>query len=184
MATVLFIGTEDLKRNTIVSGSVDVDKFIHYIKIAQQIHITDYIGTDLYDRLQAGITANDLTAVELTLLNDYIQDALIHFAMAEYLPFSAFHVKNGGVFKHISETSSNAEKEEIDFLVQKERNFAQYYAKRLVDYLCTNSSSYPQYSTNTEDDISPSKNVNYSMGIYLNDIPTSEELRQYRDLER
>jgi hypothetical protein len=37
MATALFIKPIDIKRNTIIDGNVDVDKFIQFIKIAQQI---------------------------------------------------------------------------------------------------------------------------------------------------
>lgn len=183
MAVALFISSTDLKKNTLVSGSVDVDKFIPYIKIAQQLYIERHLGTKLYERLQAGIIANDLNANEQILLNDWVQDTLIHYAMAEYLPFSAYQVQNGGVFKHTSETSANADKAEVDFLVQKERNFAQYYADRLVDYLCNNSTLYPEYITNVDEDIRPTKIINYSGGWFLDDTPTSEELRQIRDLE-
>jgi len=182
MAVVLFIKTEDIKKNSILGGSVDTDKFIPYIKIAQQIHITNYLGTDLYVRLQEGIVANDLTTAETTLLNDYIQDALIHFAMAEYLPFAAYQVSNGGVFKHTPENSSGVDKSEVDYLVQKERDFAQYYVKRLVDFLCENSSDYPEYSTNTGADINPSKTINYSGGWFLDDA-NMDDLYKYRNLE-
>ena len=46
--TALFIETGDLKRMTILDGNVDTDKFINYIKIAQEIHIQNYLGTKLY----------------------------------------------------------------------------------------------------------------------------------------
>ena len=52
MATALFIKPIDLKRNSIIDGSVDVDKFIGFVKIAQQIHIRNYLGTDLYNKYQ------------------------------------------------------------------------------------------------------------------------------------
>ena len=164
MAQVLFIKAEDLKKNTILGGSVDTNKFIQYIKISQEIHIQNYLGSKLYQRLIAGITAGDLNADETTLLDDYIQDALIHFASAEYLPFAAYQISNGGVYKHTSENSTGVDKNEIDYLVQKERDFAQYYIKRMVDYLCVNSSLFPEYSTNVDNDIRPSKNSNYSSG--------------------
>ena len=51
MATALFIKPIDLKRNSIIDGSVDVDSFIGYIKIAQEIHIRNYLGTDLYNKI-------------------------------------------------------------------------------------------------------------------------------------
>ena len=183
MAVALFISTTDLKKNTLVSGSVDVNKFIFYIKIAQQLHIERILGTKLYERLQTAITAQTLTANESTLINDWIQDALIHYAMAEYLPFAAFQIKNGGVFKHTSETSANADKAEVDFLVQKERNFAEYYTKRLVTYLCNNSTLFPEYITNVDEDIRPTKIINYTGGWFFDDQITKDELRQIRDLE-
>ena len=39
MATVLFINRTDLVRNSIIDGNVDTDKFIQFIKIAQEIDI-------------------------------------------------------------------------------------------------------------------------------------------------
>ena len=50
MATALFIKPITLKRNSIVDGN-DIDKFIQFIKIAQQIHIRNYTGTDLYNKI-------------------------------------------------------------------------------------------------------------------------------------
>ena len=45
--TALFITRTDLVRNSILDGNVDTDKFIHFIKIAQEIHVRNYLGTDL-----------------------------------------------------------------------------------------------------------------------------------------
>ena len=100
MATALFIKREDLVKNTALSGSVDTDKFIQFIKLAQEIHVRNYLGSDLYDRISADIIADTLTGNYLTLVNDYIQDMLIHYAMSEYLPFAAYTISNGGVHKH------------------------------------------------------------------------------------
>ena len=167
MGVALFIKTDDLKRMTILDGNVDTDKFINYIKIAQEIHIQNYLGTKLYERLQAGIINNDLTADEVTLINDYVQDALIHYASAEYLPFAAYTVGNGGVFKISPENASNVDKSEIDTLVQSERSYAQYYTNRLLKYLCNNSEKYPQYSTNEDEDIKPDTILRFTGGWYL-----------------
>ena len=42
MATALFITAKDLKANTLIDGNVDVNKFLQFIKIAQQIHIQNF----------------------------------------------------------------------------------------------------------------------------------------------
>ena len=48
MAKALFIKRADLVKNTAISGNVDVDKYIQFIKLAQDIHVQNYLGTDLY----------------------------------------------------------------------------------------------------------------------------------------
>ena len=157
MATALFIKREDIVRNTVISGNVDTDKFIQFIKIAQEIHIQNYTGTKLYDKISADIVANTLAGNYLSLVTDYLQPMLIHWAMVEYLPFAAFTVANGGVYKHTSENSVNAEKIEIDYLVEKERTIAKYYTERFIDYMSFNQSLFPEYNANVNEDIYPDR---------------------------
>ncbi len=157
MATALFIKPVTLKRNSIIDGNVDVDKFIGFLKIAQQIHIRNYLGTDLYNKISNDIIGDSLTGDYLTLVNDYIQPMLIHYAMVDYLPFAAYQIKNGGIFKHSSETAETVSKSEVDYLVNKEREFAEYYTRRFIDYMAFNQASFPEYTSNTNDDISPDR---------------------------
>ena len=83
MATALFIKRSDLVKNTALNSNVDTDKFIQFISLAQEIHVQNYLGTDLYDKISADIIAGTLTGDYLDLVNDYIQPMLIHFAMVE-----------------------------------------------------------------------------------------------------
>lgn len=159
--TALFIKRQDLVRNSILDGNVDTDKFIQYIKIAQQIHIRNYLGSDLYNRISTDIINDTLTGDYLELVNDYIQPMLIHYAMVDYLPFAAYQVKNGGVFKHTSENAESATKEEVDFLIQKERDIAEYYTRRFIDYMSFNQELFPEYYTNSNDDIHPDTNATF-----------------------
>ena len=160
MPSALFIKRSDLVNNTALSGNVDTDKFIQFVKIAQDIHIQNYLGTDLYEKISADIVANTLAGDYLALVNDYIQPMLIHFAMVEYLPFAAYTIANGGVYKHNSENSSLALKEEIDSLIAKERDYAEYYTQRFIDYMSFNApSKFPEYYSNNNEEIYPDKNA-------------------------
>jgi len=161
MATALFIKRQDLVRNSILDGNVDTDKFIQYIKIAQEIHVRNYLGTDLYNKISTDILNNNLNGDYLELVNVYIQPMLIHYAMVDYLPFAAYQVKNGGVFKHSSENAETATKDEVDFLIQKERDIAEYYTRRFIDYMSFNQESFPEYYTNSNDDIHPDTNATF-----------------------
>ena len=162
MATALFISRTDLVKNSILDGNVDTDKFIQFIKISQEIHIQNYLGSKLYDKIYADIIAGTLAGDYLALVTDYLQPMLIHYAMMDYLPFAAYQIKNGGVFKHNSENSETVSKDEIDFLTKKQRDFAEYYTRRFIDYICFNSNKFPEYNNNTETDIYPDKDTNSS----------------------
>lgn len=161
MATTLFITPKDLKSNTILNGNVDTDLFINFIKIAQQMHVQNYLGTKLYDSITTKITTSTLTGDYLDLVTDYVQPMLIHYAMVDYLPFANYQIRNGGVFKHRTDNSESTTKDELDILVQKHRTFADFYTKRFVDYMGIYASSlFPEYWTNANDNMFPDRNPN------------------------
>lgn len=165
MATALWIKREDLVRQTALGGNVDQDKFLQFIKIAQEIHIQNYTGTKLYDKISNDIIAGTLANPYLALVNDYLQPMLIHFAMVEYLPFAAYTIANGGVYKHTSENSTSVEKNEVDFLVEKERNIAQYYTDRFITYMSYNQATFPEYYLNNNADVFPDTDANFSSWV-------------------
>ena len=162
MAQALFITTKDIAKFTALNGNVDTDKFIQFVKIAQDIHIQNYLGTDLFNKINNDIVAGTLSGNYLSLVTDYIKPIVIHFGMLEYLPFAAYTIANKGVYKHNSENSQTVEKNEVDFLVNKERSIAEHYAKRFTDYMCNNSTLYPEYNSNSNGDMYPDKDVNFT----------------------
>jgi len=165
MAKALWIKRDDLVRNTLISGNLDTDRFVQFISIAQDIHIQNYTGTKLYDKISADIIANTLANPYLALVNDYLQPMLIQWALCEYLPFAAYTVGNGGVFKHNSENSTTAEKIEVDYLVGKARDLAQYYTDRFITYMSYNQASFPEYNSNNNADVYPDTDSNFSSWV-------------------
>jgi len=119
------------------------------------------LGGALYNKISDDIIAGTLAGDYLALVQDYLKDMLIHFAMVDYLPFSAYQIANGGVFKHNSENSVNATKNEIDYLVDKHRNFAQFYTRRFLDYMCFNSNLFPEYNENQNGEMYPDQDANF-----------------------
>ena len=247
MAEALLISRNDIVKFTALNGNIDTDSFIQWIKVAQDIHIQNYLGTNLLEKLQldvtklvtkvpvgiqviaqgsgysgAGLTTTaippsvgsgmivncgfsggsviaanfvaqgsgynvgDLVTIDggnndailevlqlfsiapdyLNLLNTYVKPMLIHWAMVEYLPFSAYTIANKGVFKHTSENATSVEKNEVDFLVEKERMIAQNYTERFINYINFNNSLFPEYSTNSNADMFPSTQNNFT-GWYI-----------------
>ena len=163
MAEALFVTRKDIVKYTNVSGGVDTDKFIQYVKIAQNIHIQNYIGTDLYNKISNDIIAGNLAGNYETLVENHIKPSLVHWAMVEYLPFAAYSVSNKGIFKGTSENAESVSKEEVDFLIEKERTTAQYYTDRMIEHFSFNAASlYPEYYTNNNSDVYPDKSADFS----------------------
>ena len=82
---------------------------------------------------------------------------LIHWAMVYYLPWAAYTVANRGIYKHNSENSESVSKTEVDYLIEKERTLAMAYTQKFIKYICHNTALFPEYSTNTDNDVSPSR---------------------------
>jgi hypothetical protein len=166
MAQALFVSREDIVKYTALSGNIDTDKFIQWVKVAQDIHIQNYLGTKLFDKINDGIVDNNLVNPYLSLLNIYIKPMVIHWSMVEFMPFSAYTFGNKGVYKHNSENSENVDKSEIDFLIEKERSIAEHYTRRFIDYMSFNQAQFPEYNTNSNDDMFPDKEADFT-GWYL-----------------
>jgi hypothetical protein len=86
--------------------------------------------------------------------------------MKYYLPFACYTFSNKGVYKHNSENSTSVEKNEIDFLIEKETQIAQHYTQRFIDYISNNNSLFPEYSSNSNGDMNPDTQNNYT-GWYI-----------------
>jgi hypothetical protein len=166
MATVLFINRTDLVRNSILDGNVDTDKFIQFVKISQQINIQNYLGTELYNKFTTIIGNGDIDTNQYVnykmLLNEYIQPMLIWYAQVDYIPFAAYQIKNGGVYKHSSENAETVSKSEVDYLVEKARTYADWYSRRFIDYMAFNQELFPEYTSNINNDIYPSYDATFN----------------------
>ena len=152
----LFITTKDIQQFTAMNGSVDPDNFVQFVKIAQDLDIQNYLGTDLYNKIQAEIVAGTLADPYLTLLNDYIKSMLLHWSMVEYLPYAGVNIANGGIYTKNPENSTALTKEHVDSLVERSRTTAQFYTNRFIDWMQNNAAGLiPEYYSNSQEDMYP-----------------------------
>jgi hypothetical protein len=168
----LFINRNDIIKQTPLQGSIDADRLINFVRTAQDKYILDLLGTVLFKFLQAKIeddTIGELNAFYQDLITDHIKPTLIWYSVVEYLPFSAVQFKSEGAVNHESEQSKAVGKNEIDYLLQKATNNADYYATRMQDYLTAYSNQIPQYleSVGNSTQIFPNMSNTYWGGIKL-----------------
>ena len=166
MAYVLFISEERLKDSTTIGLNVDVNLLSPYIKMSQKLYIETKIGTQLSDKLKALIVAGTVNnagnEAYATLLNDYIAEVLPSYCLWMAVPFLRYKIENGNIYSKTSETGNALSTEEAQHLSNEGLNTAEYYMERMSDYIRNNTSSFPEYSTNTGADVNPDRNSYYS----------------------
>lgn len=172
MATALFINRNDIIKNTPLQGAIDADALLPFMVTAQVKYIKNLIGTVLYDYLAAQIiagTIDNLSVYYQDLIHDHIKPTLIWYACVEYIPFSAVQFKSNGAVKQQSEQGVAPTKTEIDYLLSKAQDNAEYYALRLQNYLIAYSNQIPQYleSVGNQTQIYPDQTNQYFSGINL-----------------
>ena len=172
MAIALFISRNDIIKNTPLQGAIDADALLPFVNTAQVKYLKNLLGTVLYDYLQAQIiagTVSSLSSYYQDLLDDHIKNTLIWYSAVEYIPFSSVQFKSNGAVKQQSEQGIAPSKNEIDYLLSKALNNADYYALRLQNYLIAYSNEIPQYleSVGNQTQIYPDQTNQYFGGIQL-----------------
>lgn len=148
MSYALFVSRNDIIKNTPLQGSIDADRLLPFVRTAQDKYMLNLLGTVLFEFIQEKITTGTYGALNpfyQDLMDDHIKPTLIWYSCVEYIPFSGIQFKSEGAVKHQSEQSVAPGKNEIDYLLQKAMNSADFYATRLQNYLIAYSNQIPQF---------------------------------------
>ena len=145
MANVLFISEAYLKENTNIDENVDVKEIIPSIVDAQEMHLLPCLGSALYEDLKTKIAAVTTNSDEDTLISSYIAPMLVKFVQMELSTDLLYKYRDKGVMKKSSENSSSVSYTDMRYLMDRWDNKAQFYKKRLIDYLCGNTALFPTY---------------------------------------
>jgi hypothetical protein len=169
---VLLISEVKLKNFTNINKNVDMDVLKAEVQVAQDIDLQTILGSRFYYHLldQVYATGNTFNADELILVNDYIQPYLIQTAYFNAIPQIHYRTMNRGIVAGDMESAHSVDIETMKYLrtIQKQR--ADFYSQRLLDYLLTGrgQNKFPDYnSASTIDGMIPDKSEKFNNGIYL-----------------
>jgi len=176
----LFISTDRLIKDSALGSSVDANLLLPYILMAQDRYILPILGTDLTNKLISDIQGSSLAGDYLTLLQTFIQPALVQFSFATVLPFLRLRMVNNAIVTMNSEQGSSVSHDDLKPLINASMDQAEFYRERLIDYVTSNTSSFPEYSTNqtSEGDLSPTTQ-NYYAGLNLDVAPMSNKMKNF-----
>lgn len=169
-ANILFIGEETLKSRTGISNFIDGKQIKPQIKVAQDMYIQAALGSGLYLRLQAGITADNLNVYETNLLDVYVTDCLCWYTMS-LLPMAlGYQFFSKGVLQKTAEESNTPSRGDLELISSSYKMTAEFYKQRMINYLRENYVLFAEYINpgNGLDTIFPEKKA-YTCPVYLGD---------------
>lgn len=154
MKNTLFISVNTIKERTGLHSNVDDKLILPEIQTAQDMYILPLLGSNLYERLQNGIVADDLNADEIILLDDFVTTTLMYFVLSELPVGLSYQMFNKGIMRKTSDHGLNPDMQELIDVANRYRSRAEFYKQRTIKFLRQNAASgkYPEY-------------VNFGVGI-------------------
>lgn len=147
VTNAMFINESYLKTRTPVNGQLDIKNMVPFIETAQDMFVQPIIGSVFYESLMnsiAGVTgASALSNDEKALLN-VIQPMLAYYTIYHSIPFLTAEIRGAGIVKAEGNHYTATPKSEIENMRNAALGFAQFYERRLIDYLCANKAKFPK----------------------------------------
>ena len=182
MDTVLLVSEQIMKNWTSLDNNIRIDVLTPSIIQAQDQFIQDSVGTPFYRRLKEGVVANDLNANEEMFLKDYIGPTLIQYALYLLLPSLKYKMVEKGILNGTSEETQPTSLDEMKYLREGALDTAQFYNKRMLEFLQDNPNMFPLYQNPTPNDgMTPNRQNPYFSGIQTNIPARRDNLWIYAD---
>lgn len=184
METVLLVSEQRMKQWTSLDNNIRIDILTPSILQAQDIYIQDTLGTPFYKRLKEGIVADDLNADENAFLKDYVGPTLIQYALYLLLPSLKYKMVEKGILNGTSEETAPTTLDEMKYLRDSALDTAEFYNKRMLEFLKDNPGMFPLYTNPTpQDGMLPNKQNPYFSGLQTNIPNRRNDLYIYADCD-
>lgn len=169
---ILFISVNTIKERSGLHNNVDEKLVNPEILASQDMFILPCLGTALYNRLQDGIVADDLTALEQDILDTYITPTLVYYVLSELPMGLSYQFYNKGLIRKSGDGQENPSASEMIDVADRYKGRAEFYKQRMVKFLKEKAVKglLPLYLNpgNTIDTMIP-ENQAYTTSIWLGD---------------
>jgi hypothetical protein len=168
MINTFFTSQAWLKAYLPISQNVQFQDLVPHLQTTHQINLNEFLGTNFFNYLLNTYSAQTLNANETILVEDFIKPYTAWQTLFYAFPYMSYQLFNKGVLQLTSENGNATDLDVIKYMQKLTNDRAQWFSQRLINYLCDNSSLFPQYQTNNGDDIKPFKgNTTYEADLYL-----------------
>lgn len=168
-----------IKERSTIHGNIDPKFLYPEIKVAQDMYIHPILGSALFNKLLVDVNASGLVAPYKTLVDDYIVDSLMYYAISQLPMGMGFQFWNKGVIRKVGDSTELPSMSELVDIANHYRLRGEWYAQRLMLYLkeYATESFIPEYVQPGDgiDTINPANSA-FTMPIYLDGYHTCQSL--------
>jgi len=164
MKKIYLLSENFIKNNTPINLNVEPYLINLAILDSQALKIQQALGTPLYNKILSLVEDGtiDSNIPYKTLLNEYIQPALLHWVIVESLPYIRYKIMNKSVSSQDSENASPITNDELRYMIREITNKAEFYTERLVSFLKEDCGKiYTEYKETTKQ-LKPQKSAYFS----------------------
>ena len=167
MANVLLVSETKLKAFSSIHQNVDTALLANNIKIAQDLHLQNLIGTRFINDIYDQVRTNTLTQVYKELLDDWISPYLIWASVFEATPEIFMRQMNKSVVIGDTEQGKAISVKEMAYLRELYQSRFNFYQQRLQDQLRNRPNLYPLYFAYTSTDGMAPRRETYFKNIHF-----------------
>jgi hypothetical protein len=136
---ILFITETFIKKYSNIDDNVDAQYITPVIDLVQKMYIRPILGTALYDELVTQITNDTVSANNVNLIENYIQDSMLYYVLSEGLPSFTYKIENKSVSTKTSDNATPVDNSIIQSEVARYKDRAEFFAQTLIDFLEANA---------------------------------------------
>ena len=118
------------------------------MKVAKQVPLT--ISKAVYDRLVNAFFTPETPADPADTAIDYLQRAMLHFAIYEHKIYLTLNVSNDGITTKKTDTETTAFKYQTDELVDNLLSTAWFWMNELIKFLEEKLANFPEWENSDE----------------------------------
>lgn len=166
---IYWITESRLKDWTVVLGNVDAKLIMPLIPTLSDMWVKDRLGTYFYNDILAKYNAQTISGAEVELVK-IIQETLLWRAASDIAITSAFQLTNKGPQEQNGINSTPAGQSNVSLISKHYQQKAEYFDARLVNYIKLNKDSFPNFTSNLNNDCSIVDVIPNKKGGYNKDI--------------
>lgn len=163
---ILLTSEDFVKSMTNISDNVAAGYLLPSMREAQDMYLQPVIGTSLFEALKERVEAGTVEGAYLALLGK-AQYFLAYQAVALLIPKISVKITNMGAVRTSDDNVAPISGEEANLLADQYQKRADFYCRRLQEWICANRAQLPDLPRTQADQMQANLYSAASSGLWL-----------------